>query len=136
MAFNFGFRPYYVGYQRGPRYSNRPRGYWHNHSGHRFWRQPYVYNPRYDRAYNSGWERGYWAGYLQGLHEARIRARYYDRFSWNGRQIWGYSPGFGSYGSYQSAFHIAFRTGYRHGFHGHRYGSDNFGFGMHFGYSR
>jgi len=129
VAVSAGFRSYNVGSPYGRHYRNRPRGYWYNHRGQRFWRVPYVYNPRYDQAFNAGWERGYWAGYLQGRHDSRMRAAYYDRFHWNQRgHLWGYGSGHGRYSNYERAFHMAFRAGYRHGFRGYRYGSEGFGF--------
>jgi hypothetical protein len=116
-------------------YYHGPRSYvavsvgFQSYNGHRFWRVPYVYNPHYDQAFNAGWERGYWAGYLQGRHDSRMRAAYYDRFQWNQRgHMWGYGSGHGRYSSYERAFHMAFRAGYRHGFRGYRYGSEGFGF--------
>lgn len=135
VAVNYGFSPYaYSGQYRS--HSRAPRGYWHNQQGYRFYRVPYAYNNRYDRAFNAGWERGYWAGYLQGVNDARMRANYYDRFDYNDRGLWGYQRGFGAYNSYERGFHGAFSIGYRHAFRGNPYGHDSFGFGVSFGYHR
>ena len=130
VAVSYGFSPYAVGDPYGPRHGRAPRGYWHQNSGQRFYRVPYVYNNRWDRAYNAGWERGYWAGYMQGLNDARMRGRYYDRFQWNGGYYWGYERGFGSHGSYSAAFNRAFSIGYNHAFYGRGYGHNGFGFGV------
>lgn len=129
VGFDIGFRSYSVGGPHGLHHRHPPRGYWINRNGMRFWRTPYVYNPRFDAAFNAGWERGYWAGYVQGLHDARMRARYYDQFHRDGN-MWGYSSRFGSYRSYETAFGQAFRTGYRHGFQGYAYGANSFGFSV------
>ena len=137
VAVEVGFRPYSVGSPYGPHNRHRPRGYWHSGRGQRFWRTPYVYNPRHDRAHPAGWERGYWAGYLQGRSDSRLGGgRYSDRFNWRERQLWGYSRGYGSHDNYQRAFHMAFRIGYRHGFRGMPYGAERFGFSMRIGYAR
>ena len=137
VAVEVGFRPYSVGSPYGPHNRHRPRGYWHSGRGQRFWRTPYVYNPRHDRAHNAGWERGYWAGYLQGRSDSRLGGgRYSDRFNWRERQLWGYSRGYGSHDNYQRAFHTAYRIGYRHGFRGMPYGAERFGFSMRIGYAR
>jgi hypothetical protein len=135
VAFDSGFSPYCVGGPYGMRARN-PRGYWYDQRGYRFYRVPYVYNNRYDGAYNAGWERGYWAGYQQGMNDARMRGRYYDRFDWNGGALWGYQQGFGGYSSYESGFMTAFGIGYRHAYYGQPYGNDHFGFGFSFGYRR
>lgn len=128
VAVSAGFRSYCVGHPRGPHYRFRPRGYWYQHNRMKFWRVPYVYNPRYDQAFNAGWERGYWAGYLQGRRDSRMRGPYLDRFHWNQRHMWGYKRGFGRHDSYLRGFQTAFRIGYRHGFRGYRYGAESFGF--------
>jgi hypothetical protein len=124
----------YLAFEFG--YSSPSRGHWVNHRGMRFYRAPYRYNPRFDRAYNAGWERGYWAGYLQGMHDGRHRARYDDRFYRQGRHVWGYAPAFGPHNSYERAFHAAFSIGYRHAWRGRPYGYEGFGFSIHFGYRR
>jgi hypothetical protein len=137
VAVGFGFDSYNVGSPHYRKYRhNRPGGYWADVRGMRFYRTPYRYNPRYDRAFNAGWERGYWAGYLQGLNDARYRSPYYDRFQWNQRNLWGYAPGYGHHNSYERAFHRAFSIGYRHGFYGRGYGHEGFGFGVSFSYGR
>jgi len=133
VAIEAGFSSYRIGDPYGPRYRARRNGYWYNRRGYRFYRVPFVYNRRYDRAFNAGWERGYWAGYMQGLHESRMRSRYYDRFDWRGRRLWGYEPAFGSLRSYERGFHASFRIGYSHGFRGFAFGYNGFGFGI--GYS-
>lgn len=130
VAFDLGFSSYSVGspYVRA---RHNPHGYWVRHSGMQFYRVPYVYNHRHDRAYNAGWERGYWAGYIQGLNDSRYRYGYNDRFDWHRqRYTWGYSHHYGPHRSYERAFHRAYRSGYRHGFRGHRFGHDGFGFGL------
>lgn len=135
VAFNVGFQSYCVGDPRGRSYRSS-LGYWYNSRGHRFYRVPFRYNPRFSGAYNAGWERGYWAGYLQGLRDVRMRGQYYDRFHWQGGQLWGYHASFGSARHYQDAFHAAFSIGYRHAFRGYNYGHDGFGFGVRFSYRR
>jgi hypothetical protein len=129
VAMDVGFRPY----AHGGRYGHS-RGYWHRHGRHSFYRVPFRPNPRFDRAFNAGWERGYWAGFLQGRNDSRMGYRYFDRFDWRDRRLWGYNRGFGPHRSYEVAFHKAFRIGYRHGFRGHGYGHNGFGIG--FGYYR
>lgn len=136
MAERYEFESYGYDSHDSRRYRGRENeGYWCRVGEHRFYRVPFRYNSRYDRAFNAGWEHGYWAGYVQGIEDARWRSPYADR--WNsGGSHWGYAPQYGARDSYSRAFEMAFRVGYRHGFRGERYGHEGFGFGLEIHYRR